>query len=153
METQMQSHQHECPMKKLRENFNVQSKWSSRVLETKMLPCEAIFQKWHPTTLGNFWASMKTRDWFHYFNQETFCSLLICEDTSSCNFLIIISRSGFMLWWTCISWRNSRPSAGSQMGNILWNVVICSFWIVSIALLLSKTNIYGSQRAQSGTST
>jgi FtsP/CotA-like multicopper oxidase with cupredoxin domain len=46
----MQTHQHEHPMKKCRKNFNVQLKWTNKLPETKMLPCETSFQKWHPIT-------------------------------------------------------------------------------------------------------
>jgi hypothetical protein len=38
------------------------------------------------------------------------------------------------------------------MGNLLWNVVMCSFQKLSIALLLSEANIFESQRTRSGKS-
>jgi hypothetical protein len=48
-------------------------------------------------TFGNFWTSFRTRYWFHYLNQKTFCSLLTWEETKSYSFYVIISRSGFII--------------------------------------------------------
>jgi hypothetical protein len=70
-----------------------------KVPETKTLPCEAIFQKWHSITW--LWEILEL-PWelgvgSTAWAKKPFCSLFTYEDTNNYNFSIIIFGLGFML--------------------------------------------------------